>query len=747
MTMELEFLEIYRRDVRSDDPDVRQRVAWLLAERKEPGAGELLLELLGDRDWRVRKTAVDALSGRVSDRILQALVQALRDEGNAGRRNSASDALVRFGRESLPFLLYEVGRENPPDFRIAVAGILGGISEPESVPALVAMMQRDEDVNVVAACITALGKLGRAEAVPALVEVLGGANPWLHYHAIESLGQIGSPEALPAIIACYENTALRKPIVEAVGQIGSLATVDFLSGLLASAPRVDLAILRAFTRIDRLSRPVLVADRERAYLRRKFREAFGAERVPELLSLLKKTERADRRRDILRALGWSGHRDALPVLIAYLSLPEFSDVAEEALGDFGPGAEEVLIPLLTLDADEEAAAAAIRILIRRASARVLPALRAITGHDSPALRRGAVEALGKLGDRESVDALMARLADADAGVDVAAVAALWAIASSHPDLQPALVQHLIERTDSEDPLARANSLTLLSELGSGHFEARLLVASKDRDAVVRARAVSLAGRLESPAVRTTIRHALTDENPQVRQAALVAVAQAARAEEFDAVLAGLSDEDLWVRQAGARSLGRFGNPKAVGPLLLLLAQGEPPERIAALESLGALDGPQAAEGIRKGLRDPDIEIRQSALAAMALLTNPSVDGEIEQFLDDEDWRLRATALEAVGRRRRRDLLPRIHERLLRDPDDLVARAALSAVEEIRDPASLPVLIEALERKVIVDDVVTALVRLAPVFGRRLSDAWRQADRRREPILAEILRTVAAAPPA
>jgi HEAT repeat protein len=745
--MELEFLEIYRRDVRSDDPDVRQRVAWLLAERREPGAGDLLLELLGDRDWRVRKTAVDALSGRVSDRILRALVEALRDDTNAGRRNSASDALVRFGRESLPFLLYEAGRQNPPDFRIAIAGVLGGIPESESVPALVATMQRDEDVNVVAACITALGKLGRAEAVPALVEVLAGANPWLHYHAIESLGQIGSPEALPAIISCYENAALRKPIVEAVGQIGSLATVDFLAGLLASASRVDPAILHAFARIDRLPRPALVAERERAYLRRRFREAFRSDRVPELLLLLKKTERADRREDILRALGWSGHHDALPVLVAYLSLPEFSDIAEEALGDFGSGAEEVLIPLLRLDADEEAAAAAVRILLRHPSVRFLAPLRAIIGHDSPALRRGVVEALGKLGDRDAVEVLIGHLGDADAGVDVAAVTALWAIGSEHPEIQPALIESLLHQTENVDPLARANALTLLSELGSAEFEPRLLVASKDRDAVVRARAVSLAGRLESPAVHTTMRHALSDENAQVRQAALVAVAQLSRPEDFEAVLAALSDEDLWVRQAAARSLGRFGNPKAIGPLLLLLSQGEPPERIAALESLGVLDGPQAAEGIRKGLRDPDIEIRQSALAAMALLTHPPVDGDIEQFLDDEDWRLRATALEAVGRRGRKDLLPRIHERLLRDPDDLVARAALSAVEFIGDPASLPTLIEALDRKVIVDDVVAVLIRLGPVFGRRLSDAWRQADRRREPILAEILRTLSSSSPA
>ena len=44
---------------RSSDPDMRQKAAYLVSHSTDAGDFPLMFELLGDKDWRVRKTIVD----------------------------------------------------------------------------------------------------------------------------------------------------------------------------------------------------------------------------------------------------------------------------------------------------------------------------------------------------------------------------------------------------------------------------------------------------------------------------------------------------------------------------------------------------------------------------------------------------------------------------------------------------------------------------------------------------------------
>jgi len=46
---------------RSTDPDLRQKAAYLVSHADDGRDYPLMFELLGDKDWRVRKTIVDGL--------------------------------------------------------------------------------------------------------------------------------------------------------------------------------------------------------------------------------------------------------------------------------------------------------------------------------------------------------------------------------------------------------------------------------------------------------------------------------------------------------------------------------------------------------------------------------------------------------------------------------------------------------------------------------------------------------------
>jgi len=733
-----ELIEALRREARADNSDVRQKVARILMERSDPDSLEILVELAGDPDWRVRKAAIEGLEANPSEGVVRALVPALSDHANAGRRNAAAEALRAFGARALPYLLFELDRAADADSRIAIATILGDIPADESASALVSLLS-NEDVNVASSAIVALGRMKRKETIPALIAVLSGENAWLHYHAIETLGRLRAVEALPAIVSRDQNPALKKAVLEAAGAIGGFGAIDLLAARLSGSTLPDFPLLRAFVSLDDAPRPSLLARREKAYLRRKFRENAPASAASALGTALRKTERPDRKSDLLRALGWIGNPGSLPALVAELSR-DSSEAAERALEDFGASAVPALLGLLLPGGDEKQVELALRLLGRSPSPPMLFPVLAVIDHDSPLVRRDAVDLLGKIGDLRAADYLVAHLGDGDAGVDGAAVEALAQIAKGNPAGRESLRGRLGRALESADGLTRANALSLLADLGGDDLRTRLLRASKDEDAVVRARAVALASRAGDASVSTILEHALADESAHVRQAAVQALCGSGRvAMHRDAIFASLEDDDPWVRASACRCVGALGEEDSAGKLRDIVLRGEAPERIAALEGLAPMRAAVAWEAISTALRDPDGEVRQAALSAAARSPVPEAELEIDRRTSDPDWRLRATALEALGRRARYDRRPMLHRALLEDPDDLVARSALTALEAVAMEPDVAVLVEALSREAIAEDVTSALVRFRQRFPAAVERAWREADPRRAAVLSEVLR--------
>ena len=94
------------RDLVGEDEEVRrlavERVSALSPEEAVP----CLVERLGDASWRVRKAAVERLvASPDATRVVEALIVALGDGENTGRRNAAVEALVALGGRAIPQLL------------------------------------------------------------------------------------------------------------------------------------------------------------------------------------------------------------------------------------------------------------------------------------------------------------------------------------------------------------------------------------------------------------------------------------------------------------------------------------------------------------------------------------------------------------------------------------------------------------------------------------------------------------------
>jgi HEAT repeat protein len=91
------------RDLESEDEEVRRLAVERSFGLRPAEVVPRLVERLGDASWRVRKAAVERLGAWPDgDAIAQALIRALADGENPGRRNAAVDALVQSGSAAVP---------------------------------------------------------------------------------------------------------------------------------------------------------------------------------------------------------------------------------------------------------------------------------------------------------------------------------------------------------------------------------------------------------------------------------------------------------------------------------------------------------------------------------------------------------------------------------------------------------------------------------------------------------------------
>jgi len=114
----------------------------------------------------------------------------------------------------------------------------------------------------------------------------------------------------------------------------------------------------------------------------------------------------------------------------------------------------------------------------------------------------------------------------------------------------------------------------------------------------------------------------------------------------------LADTSSDVRRAAARSLGQLGIGPASLALVRLLNDTDLTVLRAAVQALGDLEDPRAASAIRRVVeRSSSEQIARSAVLALAQLRDPAIDIDLLRYLDTPPAKLsRTTIVTAIGRR-------------------------------------------------------------------------------------------------
>ena len=676
-------------DLASADDELRRLAVERLGLLPAEEATRELIARLGDPSWRVRKAAVERLSAS-ADRVRTcgALVAALADGDNPGRRNAALETLVRCGSAAVPALLASAASPDP-DVRKQVVDALTGIADPASADPLKELLT-DPDPNVRGAAADALGAIGRPQSrAPLLRAVAEDSERLVRLSALRALARLESSVTVAELGPALADPLLQPACFALLGQSDDGAAEEALwKGLSVSSRAGGEAAMAALLRLaGRLGTGEIerFAERARAtalaspeIVERAVARLDGAD-LPTRLTLVQflglvRTER------VVRPLLRAGRDEALAEVVLE-TLGAFSDIAEPALDAM----------FASLDVDERALAC--ELFGRGTSAagrrRLLDALVQV---DS-VLRATAVRALGRRRDPEALEALIdcfASESDEDAdGEDLELLAeAIVAIAGTGPEgAAQRAARMLVQRLPDAAEAFRSAAARLLGRLGAGEAVEGLTLLFSDPSPAVRRAAVDGLGRLGGDTLPEALHLAGADEAPAVRIAAAAALGRSGDPRAFDDLERLAADENPGVRSAALRAAAARDErgPGALARRRTLLERGAAeggPVAIAALEALRALGDPRALP-IAARLLDADApELVRAAVACLGRVAEGRDLEVLIPLLAHPSWAVRAEAIRVLAERAVSRAAPALLRRLEQEQDEFVREAMLRALERL-----------------------------------------------------------------
>ncbi|MFO8011665.1 MAG: HEAT repeat domain-containing protein [Phycisphaerae bacterium] len=376
----------------------------------------------------------------------------------------------------------------------------------------------------------------------------------------------------------------------------------------------------------------------------------AGEREQKLIAVLRSDAPASEKAITCKRLAVYGSEKAVPALAALLPNPQLASWARIALEAIpGPAADK-----------------ALRDAMDKVQGRLLVGV-----INSVAVRR----------DAKAVDALAARLKDADADVASAAAVALGRIGgkTAVKALEPALAA-------KRDPVRSAVAQGLI-------FCAEHCLAGGKRDEAVRLFDAVRGADLPAQRVREATRGAILARGPagvpllveQLRSTdeerfalGLRVARELPGAEATDAVVAEL-DKAASDRQALiVLALGDRGDPKALPAVLDAVTKGAEHVRTAAMTALERFADASSVPVLLDAAVDDNVDLAQAAKATLARLRGREVDEAIADALPEAPAEKQRILLQIAGQRRIEAALPAMMT--CAGKDDAGVRAA--AVEAI-----------------------------------------------------------------
>jgi HEAT repeat protein len=685
------------RDLNGPDEEVRRLAVERVSVLPVAEAIPLLVERIGDESWRVRKSAVERLVACPdSEGVVAALIAALGDDENTGRRNSSVEALVACGAAAVPQLSQALVSEDA-DTRKLVVDALAGIGDARAVPELLAHRD-DPDTNVRAAVADALGAIGGEVAESALRDIAVGPNEeqLVRFSALHAMAALEVPVLARELGPVLEDPLLRPAGLALLGRIEDDEAFSVLAKALAANSRSAReaaigALLRMLSHADG-------AESER--LAQRIREA--AQAAPRSIeNAIQRLAEATLsvRLILVQFLGLVRSEEAaVPMLVAAqdeaLSQVAFANL--EALGELAESAIDARWAELGANARRDACSLFGRMQGASSAARLLAAL----DSTSPEIRGAAAESIGARGLTEALPLLVRRLEsaaneddfEAEEEIDSLAGGLIGIAQSDRRGGSEAVTDQVVAMlTSSLDGAAKSVRLAIAKVIGriGRHRDAQVIeFLLKDPSSQVRRAAVDALARLDPGTAAESLRLALADEASTVRIGAAKALGASGSDEVVDVLRCLADDEDADVRSAAVRALGArlaASNDAAQRSLLLELVDAALDDdaivALAAIEALREVGG-AAVEPVLRILGRPEPEVVLEGVRCVGLARDASLLEPLLPLVSHPDWTVRAESIQVLADRSVAKAVPALLRRLETEQDDFVRDGMLRALDRL-----------------------------------------------------------------
>ncbi|MCI5166665.1 MAG: HEAT repeat domain-containing protein [Candidatus Electrothrix sp. GM3_4] len=559
-----------------------------------------LFNLLTNEDAKIQVAAAEELGSQGDSSAVPALIRLFSNENeDTPVRQAAARTLGKLDSgQAVPFLIKLISNENEETaIRQAAARLLGKLGSGQAVPSLIKLISNEnEETAIRQAAARLLGKLGSSLAVPPLIKLIKSEkdrNIWRD--AVNALGKLSDNSATPALLDLFYNTnvelQLRLTAAKALARLGDISA---LVELLEDEKSIREDVVVALARLGGSSAvPTLIelVSGEPGHVRLRVVEAFLE--MGDVSGLIKLTEDDfDRvQANAAQALGKMGDKKAVPTLLKLLNEDESDygrarENAAEALGRLGEISS--LLNIINGNYSERQLHAVLGVLNELIDESVvpMPMLIELLKHRSESVRIYAARALGSLGNRTAVPALLELLAKEE---------------RTEYDFDRAEVLKTLGKLD--DRLA-GPPLTELLAYESEEMKRYIAVVLKKL-------------RYTSGLIKL-----LSGESPELRFFAAKALSEQGDSSAMPTLLEVFSDdsanaEDLWSAQ---ESLVRLGDSSAVPRLLEFLAEGEREDRRrAAAMALGMLGDMSAVPLLSKYIEDDSENMRDAVVKALGRL--------------------------------------------------------------------------------------------------------------------------------
>jgi HEAT repeat protein len=539
----------------SDEEQRRQAMVSLKADLSEDDLQWLEIPL-SDESWRVRKEAIEGLSGlNPTPGLISRLIPLMDPSREVTLRNSVVEVLEGMGRDAATLIAGHLSIDQP-DVRKFLVDILGNIADPSAIPDLVRMLDDPED-NIQAAAAESLASIGDSASSRALIDSLEEADDWVAFSILSALARLKNAEALPIFFNYLDNRLLANPAIHGIGRIGSLDDGSRLLEILPALPRG--AAKAVFLTAGLICRRALVEGVQEGLepFTGKVADAADDQVVGFMADQLAVTDNLEDKHGYLAALSMIGGQRALEAALSMVEDESMEWDVNMALYRFAERDATTLTALLE-NQDALIRRRALQVLARLGDTDLLQDISPMLKDESGHVRKDAAQAVSSLGDSDSIDPLLDLLSDEYRDVSEASAEALVRLGRKYPD---SLSKKIVPLLTESQPEVKALLIQVIGQVDiSGHLKL-LLGALQDAEPVVRAAAVGGLKGTGDPSAVSAVINSLTDESPDVRVEAAMALEILKPPGAAEPLRATLFDQDPWVRAAAVSALSAHPDMK------------------------------------------------------------------------------------------------------------------------------------------------------------------------------------------